>query len=151
LAFCQEATAVTASKILWGQVIAVFLIVLLSIWSATQWTAASLGFQAELGTPRFTALGHPIYSPPSFFWWWFSFDAYAPHIFLKGAYIAASGSFASIVVAIAMSVWRGGRVNASSLPAIFSPRSSRVALIGKSKSWAEILDCLTTSPKPVNM
>ena len=97
----------TAGKILWGQVLAVFLIVLLSIWSATQWTAASLGFQAELGAPWFTALGHPIYSPPSFFWWWFSFDAYAPHIFLKGAYIAASGSFISIVVAIAMSVWRG--------------------------------------------
>ena len=97
----------TASKILWGQVLAVFLIVLLSIWSATQWTAASLGFQAELGAPWFTALGHPVYSPPSFFWWWFSFDAYAPHIFEQGGYIAASGSFISIVVAIAMSVWRG--------------------------------------------
>ncbi len=96
-----------ASKILWGQVIAVFLIVLLSVWSATQWTAASLGFQAELGAPWFTALGHPVYSPPSFFWWWFSFDAYAPQIFEQGGYIAASGSFVSIIVAIAMSVWRG--------------------------------------------
>ena len=39
----------TAGKILWGQVLAVFLIVLLSVWGATQWTAASLGYQAELG------------------------------------------------------------------------------------------------------
>lgn len=31
---------------------------------------------------------------------------YAPKIFLTGAYIAASGGFASIAVAIAMSVWR---------------------------------------------
>jgi type IV secretion system protein VirD4 len=97
----------TAGKILWGQVIAVFLIVLLSVWGATQWTAASLGYQAELGAPWFIAMGYPIYPPPSFFWWWFSFDAYAPHVFDKGGYIAASGSFISIVVAIAMSVWCG--------------------------------------------
>lgn len=34
------------------------------------------------------------------------YDAYAPHIFEHGAYIAASGGLASVVVAIAMSVWR---------------------------------------------
>src|SRR3546814_5978071 len=38
----------------------------------------------------------------SFFFWWFSFDAYAPHIFLTGAYIAASGGILSVIVAIAM-------------------------------------------------
>src|SRR3546814_12949118 len=42
----------------------------------------------------------------SFFFWWFSFDAYAPHIFLTGAYIAASGGILSVIVAIAMSIWR---------------------------------------------
>src|SRR3546814_18912615 len=42
----------------------------------------------------------------SFFCWWFAFDAYAPPIFYKGALIAASGGFAAIIVAIAMSVWR---------------------------------------------
>jgi type IV secretion system protein VirD4 len=40
------------------------------------------------------------------FWWWFSFDAYAPEIFLEGACIAASGGFAAVTIAIAMSVWR---------------------------------------------
>src|SRR3546814_12765919 len=48
----------------------------------------------------------PVYPPPAFFWWWFSFDAYAPEIFQTGAFIAVSGGFAAIVVAIAMSVWR---------------------------------------------
>ena len=37
----------------------------------------------------------------------FSFDAYAPKIFDTAGLIAVSGGFAAIVVAIAMSVWRG--------------------------------------------
>lgn len=93
-------------KILWGQIGAVAAIVTLAIWAATQWTAAALGFQPELGNPWFKLGAYPVYPPPAFFWWWFAFDAYAPDIFLKGAYIAASGGFLSIVVAIAMSVWR---------------------------------------------
>jgi type IV secretion system protein VirD4 len=34
------------------------------------------------------------------------FDAYAPSIFVEGAYIAASGGFISIAVAVGMSIWR---------------------------------------------
>jgi type IV secretion system protein VirD4 len=97
---------VPATKILWGQVIVVLAIVLLSIWSATEWTAWRLAYQPELGQP-WTHLGSlPLYLPPAFFWWWFSFDAYAPRIFIEGAFIAVSGSFVSIALAIAMSVWR---------------------------------------------
>jgi type IV secretion system protein VirD4 len=96
----------SATKILWGQVIAVFLIVLASVWGATQWTAAALAYQPELGPPWFVAFGWRVYPPPAFFWWWFSFDAYAPRIFLTGAFIAVSGGFAAIVVSIGMSVWR---------------------------------------------
>ena len=70
-----------ATKILWGQIIAVFFIVLTAIWSATQWTATALAYQPELGEPWFVALGWPVYPPYAFFWWWFSFDAYAPDIF----------------------------------------------------------------------
>ena len=95
-----------ATKILWGQIIAVFLIVVAAIWSATQWTAAALAYQPELGEPWFTALGWPVYPPYAFFWWWFSYDAYAPAIFQTGAWIAASGGFVAVAVAIAMSVWR---------------------------------------------
>ena len=96
----------SATKILWGQITAVSLIVLLAIWSATQWTASALAYQPELGPPWFMALGWPVYPPYAFFWWWFSFDAYAPEIFQTGAYIAVSGGFVSIAVAITMSVWR---------------------------------------------
>ena len=95
-----------ATKILWGQVIAVCAIALAFVWAATQWTAAALGYQAQLGQPWFRIDGYPVYRPPAFFWWWFAYDAYAPHIFVEGAYIAASGGLAAVVVAIAMSVWR---------------------------------------------
>jgi len=81
--------------------------VLSTIWAATQWTAWRLGFQPELGQPWFElARDLPVYPPPAFFWWWYAYDAYAPSIFVEGAYIAASGGFISIAVAIGMSVWR---------------------------------------------
>ncbi|GGI34094.1 MULTISPECIES: conjugal transfer protein TraG [Bradyrhizobium] len=96
----------SGTKILWGQLVAVGAIVLLTIWSATEWTAWRLAFQPELGLPWFKMYGFAVYYPPEFFWWWFVFDAYAPDVFTEGAYIAASGSFLSIAVAIAMSVWR---------------------------------------------
>ena len=95
-----------ATKILWGQVIAVCAIAVAFIWAATQWTAAALGYQAQLGQPWFRVDGYPVYHPPAFFWWWFAYDAYAPHVFETGAYIAASGGIAAVVVAITMSVWR---------------------------------------------
>jgi type IV secretion system protein VirD4 len=96
----------TATKILWGQILTVFAIVLITTWSATQWTAWRLGFQAQLGTPWFDLAGLWVYPPPAFFWWWYFYDAYAPRIFLEGALIAVSGGFVSIAVAIGMSVWR---------------------------------------------
>jgi type IV secretion system protein VirD4 len=95
-----------ATAILWGQILTVFAIIVAAIWGATQWTAWQLGFQPQLGPSWFEVAGLSVYPPPAFFWWWFSFDAYAPEIFAKGAYIAASGSFIAIAVAIGMSVWR---------------------------------------------
>ena len=97
----------SAAKILWGQILAVLIIIVASVWSATQWTASALGFQPELGAPWFRLFDHPVYRPYDLFWWWFSFDAYAPQIFDTGGMIATSGGFVAIVVAIAMSVWRG--------------------------------------------
>jgi type IV secretion system protein VirD4 len=98
--------SVTATKILWGQILVVFAIVLATMWFATQWTAWRLGFQPQLGPPWFEIAGAPVYVPPAFFWWWYHYDAYAPAIFIEGAAIAASGGFASIAIAIGMSVWR---------------------------------------------
>ncbi|PZV40488.1 conjugal transfer protein TraG [Mesorhizobium kowhaii] len=100
----------SATKILWGQILTVFLIVLSTTWAATQWTAWKLGFQTGLGTPWFEIAGLPVYYPPALFWWWYFYDAYAPGIFVKGGLIAVSGGFLSIIVAIGMSVWRAREV-----------------------------------------
>ncbi|TIL65649.1 conjugal transfer protein TraG [Mesorhizobium sp.] len=96
----------SGTKILWGQIVIVGIIVLAAIWGATQWTAWRLGFQPQLGAPWFDLAGWPVYQPPAFFWWWFFYDAYARSIFNEGALIAASGGFVSIVAAILMSIFR---------------------------------------------
>jgi type IV secretion system protein VirD4 len=75
-------------------------------WAATQWVAFRLGFQPQLGNPWFELAGLPVYYPPAFFWWWFSFDAYAPAIFVEGGIIAVSGGFLAIAAAIFMSIIR---------------------------------------------
>ena len=95
-----------ATKILWGQIIIVSLVVVGFIWTATQWTAWRLGFQPQLGAPTTDILGWPIYPPWSFFVWWYFYDAYAPRVFVEGAIIAGSGGIAAIGVAIFLSVLR---------------------------------------------
>ncbi|MCW8059256.1 conjugal transfer protein TraG [Agrobacterium tumefaciens] len=96
----------SGTKILWGQIAIVFLIVLATTWGATQYVAWGLGYQAQLGEPWFRLFGVPVYFPAAIMWWWYFYDAYAPGIFATGGMIAASGGFISIAVAIGMSVWR---------------------------------------------
>jgi type IV secretion system protein VirD4 len=96
----------SATKILWGQLLCVLIVVLAFLWTATEWTAWRLAFQPQLGSAWFVVGGFPIYQPVAFFIWWFKFDAYAPFIFMQGACIAAGGGIAAIIVAIGLSVLR---------------------------------------------
>lgn len=96
----------SGTKILWGQLIAVFTIVLVFMWAGTQWVAFRLGFQPQLGEPWFDIWGLPIYLPPALMWWWYFYDAYAPEIFFEGGLIAAAGGMLAAGIAILMSVYR---------------------------------------------
>jgi len=96
----------SATRVLWVQIAVVLLIVLITVWSATQWVAWRFGYQAQLGQPWFEFYDLSIYPPPAVFWWWYFYDAYAPSIFLEGGAIAASGGLIAVVVAIFMSIWR---------------------------------------------
>jgi type IV secretion system protein VirD4 len=118
--------AMNATRILWGQIFLVSLVVLTFVWAATEITAWRLGFQPQLGTPWFELFGWPVYQPSAFFWWWFSFDAYAPHVFDEGGYLAAAGGVAAIIVAVAMSVIR-------------AREAKRVTTYGSAR-WAETRD-----------
>ena len=96
----------SATRILWGQLLFVSIVVLGFLWAATEWTAWRLAYQPQLGPAWFMIGRWPIYQPLAFFIWWFKFDAYAPVIFMQGACIAASGGIAAVVIAIVLSVWR---------------------------------------------
>ncbi|OWJ64621.1 conjugal transfer protein TraG [Inquilinus limosus] len=96
----------SGTRILWGQIVTVFTVVLASVWGATQWVAWRLGYQPELGGPWAELGGMPLYPPPALFWWWYWYDAYAPGLFIEAGLIAAAGGFAAIGIAIGMSVWR---------------------------------------------
>ena len=53
----------TPTKLLIGQVLIVFTVVIAGLWFATEWCAAQLGFQQQLGTPWFVFLWLPFYYP----------------------------------------------------------------------------------------
>lgn len=60
----------TPTKLLIGQALAVFAIMLLGVWAATQWAASMLAFQRELGAAWFHVRGLPVYRPWALFPWW---------------------------------------------------------------------------------
>lgn len=94
------------TKVLIGQILVVFGLVVAGLAGATQYVAAHLGYQSQLGTPWFVLLGTPVYEPWRFFVWWFVYDAYAPEIFTTGSFIASSGGLVGALAAIIGSVWR---------------------------------------------
>ena len=96
----------TPTKLLIGQILIVIAIVILGVWSATQWAAAMLGYQSELGAPWFSFGGLPIYRPWDLFPWWYHFDAYAPQVFDKAGSLAATSGFIGCGAAIGGSLWR---------------------------------------------
>ncbi|HEX7853649.1 MAG TPA: conjugal transfer protein TraG [Sphingobium sp.] len=96
----------TPTKLLIGQMIVVLAIIVAGIWYATQWTAAALAYQPELGSPWFLILGWRIYPPWAIFVWWYHFDAYAPYVFDEAGAIAASSGLLGCGAAIFGSLWR---------------------------------------------
>ncbi len=114
------------TNVLFGQIAAVFGIVIAGVWAATQWTAAALGYQVRLGTPWFECFGTPVYHPWRLFEWWFFFGAYAPQVFDIGGVIAGASGMVAVGAAIAMSVWR-------------SRQSRQVTTYGSAR-WAEAED-----------
>jgi len=112
----------TPTKLLLGQILIVFAVVIGGLWLATQWAAAELAYQPRLGPPWFVIFSLPVYYPWRLFEWWYAYDAYAPTLFDEAGVIAASSGFAGIAVAIAGSLWRA--------------RQSRLVTTFGSSRWA---------------
>jgi type IV secretion system protein VirD4 len=96
----------TPTKLLLGQILIVFAIVLAGLWASTQWIAAQLAYQPQLGAPWAIAFGHRLYHPWALFAWWYHFDAYAPHVFNRAGLLAGASGFVGCAAAIAGSLWR---------------------------------------------
>ena len=47
----------TPTKLLVGQILIVFAIMVLGVWASTQWAASMLGYQAQFGTAWFQLAG----------------------------------------------------------------------------------------------
>ncbi len=112
----------TPTKLLIGQILIVFTIMMLGVWASTQWAASMLGYQARLGMAWFQVVGLPIYRPWQIFIWWYEYDAYAPHIFDKAGSLAAASGFLGCASAIGGSLWRA--------------RQSRLVITYGSARWA---------------
>ena len=96
----------TPTKLLIGQILVVFAIVVAGVWCASQWAAAKLAYQPELGSP-WLIVGHlPVYRPWALFGWWYHFDAYAPHVFDQAGVIAGASGFVGCGAAVFGSLWR---------------------------------------------
>jgi hypothetical protein len=95
----------TPTKLLLGQILVVFAIVIAGIWIATQWAAEMLAYQPELGPPWFYLHNLPVYHPWALFPWWYHFDAYAPHVFSKAGMLAGPRAL-GFLAAVLGSLWR---------------------------------------------
>lgn len=96
----------TPTKLLIGQFFIVVSVISLSLWAATQWVAAELGYQAGLGAPWFEIGKTPIYKPWRLFQWWYAYEAYAPALFAKAGLLTAGGGFLGALTAVTGSIWR---------------------------------------------
>lgn len=96
----------TPTKLLIGQILIVFAIVLLGLWAATQWAASMLAYQPELGLPWFMLGELPLYRPWALFGWWYHYEAYAPEVFDKAGALAGASGFLGCAAAVGGSLWR---------------------------------------------
>ncbi|RZJ97499.1 MAG: hypothetical protein EOO76_18915 [Novosphingobium sp.] len=94
------------TKLLIGQIFIVFAIMVLGVWAATQWCAAMLGYQPQLGQAWLETWVFAIYRPWQIFAWWYHYDAYAPEVFDKAGTLAGASGFLGCAAAIAGSLWR---------------------------------------------
>jgi type IV secretion system protein VirD4 len=96
----------TPTKLLIGQILIVFAVILLGVWAATQWAAAMLAYQPQLGAPWFMLGELPLYRPWSLFGWWYHYEAYAPEVFDKAGALAGASGFLGCAAAVGGSLWR---------------------------------------------
>lgn len=91
------------------QVASAFVLATLCLWTATQWAAAMLGYQAALGSSWLELAGIKVYAPWQLLPWWLAFDHEAPDVFARAGVVAAVGGLLSGAIALGGAARRAGR------------------------------------------
>ena len=112
----------SATRIYFGQSLAVVSVVILGLWLATEFIAARFGFSVRLGPPCFELGGLPLYAPWRMFLWWWEYGAYAPQVFDDAGAIAAAGGVLAFILAVSCALIRA--------------RQTRVVTTYGSSRWA---------------
>lgn len=97
-------------------------VTLISFWVATQWTAAHLAYQPQLGSGWFSFSRVTVYAPWAIFGWEYFYSAYAENLFRMAFYICVAGPLIGVIVLVGYAVWRA--------------RKARVATTHGSARWA---------------
>ena len=95
--------------ILYGHILSALATIAENLWIATQWVAVQFDYDPYLGPAWFSVFKTLVYYSWRLFEWWYAFQAYAPAIFRTGGKIVVGATFASIIIAALLSVWRGRR------------------------------------------
>lgn len=96
----------SAGRVYWGQIVVVLATTVIAAFAATQWAAAALGYQQQLGAPDAVFGDIQLYAPWKFLLWWYQYDAYARDIFQTGGLIFLAGVALAILLAFIFSLWR---------------------------------------------
>ncbi|WP_072389296.1 IncP-type conjugal transfer protein TraG [Hyphomicrobium sp. CS1BSMeth3] len=100
--------------------------VVFSVWLATQWAAAMLGFHPALGSAWLSLLNWPVYAPWQLFPWWLTYGHIAPRVFDTAGLIAVAGALIGGGFSIGGAAWRASR--------------RKVVTTYGSARWADIAD-----------
>ena len=89
-----------------GPPLACVLFIFLGIWSAGQYVAHALAYQAQLGAPWFRLGRIGIYAPWSWFPWDWNYGVYAPTVFANSLIVVGAGVFLGLAAMVVVAIYR---------------------------------------------
>lgn len=94
-------------NVFYGHVITGVVFMFFGTWAATEYVAAKLGYQPQLGKPVFILKGMPVYEPWAWFFWAYHYEPYAPWVFDHASWITNGSFFLMFGVMLLLAIRRG--------------------------------------------
>lgn len=93
-------------NVFYGHVFTGLAFMFFGTWGATQYVAARLGYQSQLGAPVFSINGVPVYEPWAWLFWAYHYEAYAPWVFDHASWITNGSFFLMFGVMVILAILR---------------------------------------------